>query len=228
MIVEHTQEEGRYPGDTEARLAKFTELTATRDRQRTGPRVELRGFAEQSPRCARVATLVAQGCASQTPGARRDHQRKAGRLLHADYATMNRFGPDGSASVVASWSSTGAAYRAGTRWGLGGRNVNTLVFQTGRAARIDDYASATGPAAELSRELGLRSGVGVPVSVEGRPWGCMFVSSTREPLPAGTEARLAGFTALAATAIANTEAQDALTASRAQLAASRGAGRRSG
>ena len=40
-----------------------------------------------------------------------------------------------------------------------------------------------------------------------------------EPLPASTEERLAGFTELAATAIANAEAQAALTASRARIVA---------
>jgi signal transduction histidine kinase len=47
----------------------------------------------------------------------------------------------------------------------------------------------------------------------------MSVGSGGEPLPAGTEARLAGFTELAATAIANAEAQAALTASRARIVA---------
>src|SRR6202035_5303167 len=60
---------------------------------------------------------------------------------------------------------------------------------------------------------------GVPVIVEGRMWGAIFVGSTQEPLPAGTEERLAGFTELAGTAIANAEAQAALTASRARIVA---------
>ena len=77
--------------------------------------------------------------------------------------------PDGAVTVVASWSSTGAAFPVGTRWRLGGRNVPTLVFQTHRPARIDDYADASGPVAEAAREFGLRAAVGVPVSVEG---GC--------------------------------------------------------
>jgi signal transduction histidine kinase len=41
----------------------------------------------------------------------------------------------------------------------------------------------------------------------------------REPLPADTEARLAGFTELVATALANAESQAALTASRARIVA---------
>ena len=45
-------------------------------------------------------------------------------------------------------------FPVGTRWKLGGQNMHTLVFQTGRAARIDDYAGASGPVAEAVRELG--------------------------------------------------------------------------
>src|SRR5262249_50056585 len=89
----------------------------------------------------------------------------------------------------------------------GGCNVPTLVSQTGRAARIDDFAEASGPATEAVRELGFRAAVGVPVTVEGRLWGFIAVHSGVGPLPTGTEARLAGFTELAATAIANAQAR---------------------
>jgi signal transduction histidine kinase len=68
--------------------------------------------------------------------------------------------------------------------------------------------------------------VGVPVSVEGRLWSNMIVGSRSSPLPAGTEERLAGFTELAATAIANAEAQAALSASRARIVATADATRR--
>jgi signal transduction histidine kinase len=91
---------------------------------------------------------------------------------------------------------------------------------------IDDYAGVSGPVAEAARKLGIRAAVGVPVSVEGRLWGVMAVGSSARPLPAGTEARLAGFTELAATAIANAEAQAALTASRARIVATADATRR--
>ncbi len=192
------------PVGIEARLAGFTELAATAIANAQA-RVELRGFAEEQAALRRVATLVA----SAAPPAQvlATVTEEAGRLLHTDYATMNQYGPDGTVTVVAAWSSTGASIPVGTRWSIGGRNVNTLVVQTGRAARIDDYAGASGPGAENALGIGLRAGAGAPVSVEGRPWGCMFVASTREPLAAGTEARLAGFTELAATAIANAQAR---------------------
>jgi signal transduction histidine kinase len=214
---------GPLPAGTEARLAGFTELAATAIANAQA-RMELRGFADEQAALRRVATLVADAAPPATVFAAVTEE--AARLLHADYATINRFGPDGTARVVGGWSSTGPVLPAGSGWSPGGRNVNTLVFQTGRAARIDDYADASGPAAEDARGLGLRAGVGVPVSAEGRPWGCMFVASKRQPLPAGTEAQLAGFTKLAATAIANAEAQAALTASRARIVATADATRR--
>ena len=74
--------------------------------------------------------------------------------------------------------------------------------------------------------MGLRSAVGAPISVAGRLRGVMVVGSRVEPLPASTEARLAGFTELIATAIANAVAQAALTASRARIVAADAARRR--
>jgi signal transduction histidine kinase len=215
------------PAGTEARLAGFTELAATAIASAQA-RVELRGFAEEQAALRRVATLVARAAPPAEVFAA--VAEEAGRLLHADFATMSRYGPEG-AVVVAAWSSTSAAVPVGSRWRLGGRNVHTLVFQTGRAARIDDHAGASGPIAEAAHELGLRAAVGVPVgvpvSVEGRPRGVMVVSSTHDhPLPAGTEVRLAGFTELAVTAMANAEAQAALTASRARIVATADATRR--
>jgi signal transduction histidine kinase len=140
---------------------------------------------------------------------------------------MTRYDPDGAARLVATWSSTGAAVPAGTRLNPGGRNVYTLVFETGRPARIDGSTGTSGPDCEVASELGVRAAVGVPVSAGGRLWGAVVVSSTQEePLPAGTEARLAGFTELAATAIANAESQAELAASRARIVTTADATRR--
>jgi len=108
---------------------------------------------------------------------------------------------------------------ADTPWG--GHNLGTLVFETGRLARVDGYAdSSSGPLGAGIREAGLRSAVGTPVIVEGRLWGLIAAGSTLEqPLPADTEARLASFTELMATAIANAESRAALAASRARIVA---------
>ena len=94
------------------------------------------------------------------------------------------------------------------------------MFQTGRPGRIDDYAAASGDAADAARGWGFRSAVGVPISVEDRLWGVMSVASAREePLSADTEERLAAFTELIVTALVNADAQAALNASRARIVA---------
>ncbi|HEY1440809.1 MAG TPA: histidine kinase [Mycobacterium sp.] len=53
--------------------------------------------------------------------------------------------------------------------------------------------------------------------MEGRLWGVTVVGSSAEPLPPDAEQRVGEFTELVATAIANAEAQAALTASRARI-----------
>jgi signal transduction histidine kinase len=65
----------------------------------------------------------------------------------------------------------------------------------------------------------LRSEAAAPVSIDGRPWGVIIAAYGHEPVPAGTRARLAGFTELVATTIAHAEAHAELTASRARIVA---------
>ncbi|WIX76656.1 GAF domain-containing sensor histidine kinase [Amycolatopsis carbonis] len=203
------------PTDSEAWLAGFTELMATAIAN-SQARVELRRFAGEQAALRRVATLVARAPPPAEVFAAVTEE--AGRLLGAHHSWMTRYDPDGAARLIATWSSTGAGVPAGTRLPPGGRNVYTLVFRTGRPARIDSPAGTPGPDCDVASELGVRSAVGVPVNVEGRLWGVMVVSCTQEePLPADTEAWLAGFTELAATAIANAEAQAQLAASRARI-----------
>jgi signal transduction histidine kinase len=214
---------GPLPAGAEARLAGFTELAATAIANAEA-RLELRGYADEQAALRRVATLVAR--AAQPAEVLTAVTAEAGRLLHADHAAMNRYSPDGAITVIASWSSAGAAFSIGMQAGLGGRNLQTTIFQTHQPARIDDYAIASGPVAEAAHEFGLRAAVGVPVSVEGRLWGFMVVGSRTGPMPAVSEARLAGFTELAGTAIANAAAQAALTASRARIVATADATRR--
>jgi K+-sensing histidine kinase KdpD len=162
-------------------------------------------LAAEQKALRRVATLVAQQARPEEVFAA--VTAEVGRVLAADQTTMSRYDADGTAIVVGTWSTTGAAVPipVGLRLERGGRNVHTLVLQTGQPARIDDYA---GPTADAGREHGIRSTVGAPITVEGRLWGVMFVASTRGGLlPPDIEGRLAGFTELAGTAIANTEAR---------------------
>jgi signal transduction histidine kinase len=218
MIVAYAQEEPP-PADTEARLACFTELVATAIAN-TQSRIEVRGFAEEQAALRRVATLVARAAPPEEVFAA--VAAEVGQLLHVDLTVLSRYEPGGTASVVGCWARTdpGRPLVVGIRMGHGGRNTHTLVFRTRRPARVEDYRSASGPAADVGRDWGIRSAVGAPIDVEGRLWGVVSVGYTREePLPADTEERLACFTELVGTALANAEAQAALTASRARIVA---------
>ena len=110
----------------------------------------------------------------------------------------------------------------GTRSAIGGHNVLTIVAETGKPARVDGYDDASGEAAEIARRFGWRSSIAAPIVVEDRLWGVMLVATQRSELfPAGSEERLAAFTDLLATALANTEARHALERVAADQAALR-------
>ena len=219
VIIVGSHAEEPLPADTETRLAGFTELLATAIANAQA-RMERRRFAEEQAALRRVAVLVARAAPPQevfTAVA-----GEVGRLLDIDYTVLSRYDGDRAFEVLADWSLDPGHEPGwiGTRFELGGRNVPTLVFDTARPARIDDYSEISGPVSEPVRARGFRSGVGAPISVGARLWGVMVAASAaEEPLPIGIEARLAGFTELVGTALANAEAQTALTASRARIVA---------
>jgi signal transduction histidine kinase len=217
MTVASTGEEPP-PPDTEARLADFTELVATAIANAQA-REELRAIADEQTALRRVATLVARGAPPSSVFAA--VAEEVGRLLEADFTVLARYDADDTATVVGSWSRLGEALAVGTRTPPGGHNTTTLVFQTGRPARIDDFAADDASAVtSIVRSFGVGSAVGAPIAVEGRLWGVMQVAWSREAgLSVDTEVRLADFTELVATAIANAQAHAELTASRARIVA---------
>jgi signal transduction histidine kinase len=171
---------------------------------------DLSVLAEEQAALRRVATLVARGAPPEQVFAAVTEE--VGRLLPVDFADMGRYERGGAISFVAAWGRAGNQSPIGIPWSLGGKNLVTIVFETGRSARIDSYADASGPLGAGGRERGFRSAVGTPILVEGSLWGVVVAGSTREqPLPADTEARLASFTELLATAIANAESRAALS-----------------
>jgi signal transduction histidine kinase len=170
---------------------------------------DLHALAEQQAALRRVATLVARGAAPEEVFAAVTEE--IGQLLPVDSAGMGRYEPDGTLIFVASWGRAVDFVPVGSRWSAEGKNLGTIVFETGRPARIDSYAEATGRVGVTAREKGVRSSVGTPLVVEGRLWGVVGAGSSGEqPLPADTEARLVSFTELLATAIANAENRAAL------------------
>jgi GAF domain-containing protein len=156
----------------------------------------------------RVATLVARGAPQEELFAA--VAEEVGRLLSVASVAMGRYESDRTMTIVATSGPVGDRFPVGGRWTLGGKNLVTIVLETDRPARIDSYADASGPVGAAVREEGVGSGVGTPIIVEGRLWGVMTVSTKGEPLAPDTEERLANFSELVATAIANSESRAAL------------------
>ena len=205
------------PPDTEERLASFTELVATAIANAES-RAALARVAEEQAALRRVATLVARGAAAEEVFAA--VAEEVGRLLFVDVATMCRYEHDGTLTYLANWGRATKHFPVGSRWPLAGHKLNRLVFESGRPARIDTFADVIGPVAAAAREIGMRSAVGTPIIVEGRLWGVFSAGPTmEEPLPSDAEERLASFTELVATAIANAQSRAELMASRARIVA---------
>jgi PAS domain S-box-containing protein len=157
----------------------------------------------------RVATLAAQGVAPSDLFA--VVAEEVARVIDVPRVGVARYEPDGTATTYSGFPPLDPVSAVGQRWSLDGTSVLAQVRRSRETARIDDYSQLGGELAATMRRLGIASAVGVPIVVAGRLWGAMAVfSSERDPLPDDTAARLASFTELLATTIANAESREAL------------------
>lgn len=205
------------PGEVGSLERSFNNMTDSLEANRD----ELRRVAEEQAALRRVATLVARGVSpsevfSAVAG-------ETGRLFGAAVTGVARFEPDGATTVVGSWDALGEGglvlplgWRRDTEEGsLAGR-----VQRTGAPARVPSYDIVGGAASAWASEHGIRSSVGSPIVVDGRPWGAIIAFSvTAATHPDDTEQRLLGFTELVAMAVANAESRAQLAASRARVVA---------
>jgi signal transduction histidine kinase len=215
MMIAPSTAERPVPTNRVEDLVGFTDLLATAIANAES-RAELAQLAKQQAALRRIATLVARGTQPEEVFAAVVDE--VAKLFPVDYAGMARYEPDGTVTALAARDTT--HFPVGSSLILGGKNTATLVFETGRPARIDGYADASGPMGDNARDRGVRSSVAAPIIMEGRLWGLIGAGSTGEqPLPPDSEARLADFTDLVATAIANADSRAALAASRARVVA---------
>jgi signal transduction histidine kinase len=144
---------------------------------------------------------------------------EVGRLMEAQSSNMIRYDGSGLATVIGGWSGEGVqSVPIGSTVSVDGDTAAARVWRTGRPARVDSYDGLEGELAETLRSLGFRSAVAAPIVLGGRLWGAVIVSSVDpEPLPAGSEQRIADFAELAAQAMANAEAREQLAASRKRI-----------
>jgi signal transduction histidine kinase len=195
---------GPLPLDTETRLENFTELVSTAI-SHTQSRAGLARLVEEQAGLRRVATLAAHGTSPEVLFAA--VVEEVGRVFPVENVGLARYESDATMTTLAISDRLADRLPVGGRWPLGGKNVSTIVFQTSRSARVDTYGDASGRLGDTMREQGITSAVGAPIVVEDRLWGVLTLASNRGPLPADTETRLASFTELVATTIANTEAR---------------------
>ena len=143
--------------------------------------------------------------------------RETCQLLDATSVTLSHHTVDGF-EMVAGWSLNDSHLPIGTRLPLEPDTVGDAIVRTRAPARVDSWEGKPGELASLLRERGVRSSLGAPIVVEGQLWGALVAGTDREePLPDGTEFRLARITELVATAISNATTRSELVASRARI-----------
>ena len=177
--------------------ASFNTMAASLERSQA----ELERYAEDQAALRRVATLVARDV---PPGELLESvAREVTGVLGSDSTGLLRYEPDGGVAVLATWAGPARP----------GEQVVARVLATGRPASTDG-------------DDGRRT-LGAPIFVAGRLWGVMIAAWERERArPEGVEARMAEFTELVATAVANAESRAELAASRARVVAAADEARR--
>ena len=207
---------GPLPADTETRIGAFTELMATAIAN-SEARTEIERLAGEQAALRRVATLVAQGAETREVFAA--VAREVAEVMHLPVAALLRYEDDQTTAVIAAWSDRPHPFQPGTRWPYPASGLAGQVRRTGRAGRVEDYSRRRGAFAAKARDLGLYSVAGAPIIVDGTVWGLATIASTDGHLPDRVEDRLAEFTELVGTAIANTQSRTELSASRARIVA---------
>jgi nitrate/nitrite-specific signal transduction histidine kinase len=178
---------------------------------------ELARLNDEQAALRRVATLVARGRPSDEVFAA--VAQEVGLVLGAEITRLLRFEADGTATVTATWLRAGERVPTGHRVPIT-NTVAAPVRETGKPARITEESPPELPGFAYSA-------VGAPVMVGGSVWGAMTALSRADrPLPDVAAARIAEFTDLVGTAVANAQARADLVASRARIVAASDEARR--
>ncbi|MEA2215050.1 MAG: hypothetical protein QOK19_611 [Solirubrobacteraceae bacterium] len=166
-------------------------------------------LGEEQAALRRVAMLVAR---DEPPGAVfAAVAEEAGVMLNVDGARVVRFIGEDELLQLEGWTAAGLEPLPVGPQKLENTSLATEVMRTGRAVRIEDYASVNRVVPSFIQRLGIRSGVAAPIFVDGRLWGAVLAWSLEpRPLPADAEGRLVAFTELVGMAISNTASHEEL------------------
>src|SRR3954454_1930054 len=171
-------------------------------------RVELERLAEGQAALRRIAMLVARGASSADVFPAVAHE--VAEVLKLPLVGVFRYDEGAMVTVIAASDCRPGTLRPGTRWPLDGPTMAARVLETGRPARVENYARLPGTLAAEIRESGLVRTAGAPILVDGRVWGVMAAASPDAPFADDVEDRLTEFTELLTTAIANDQAREEL------------------
>ena len=197
-------------GEVGALERSFNTMAASLESSRD----ELRLIAEEQAALRRVATLVARDVLADELFEAVPAEVRT--VLGADGTGLLRYEDGDTVVFLAGNVGAGEALPPGTRITLEDASVSARVLRSGRPLRVDDYENAGGPTGADGLRAGIRTAVGVPIVVSARLWGVMVATWRRsEALSPDIEDRMAQFTELVATAIANAESRAELAASRA-------------
>jgi signal transduction histidine kinase len=207
------------PPDTEKRLESFSELVATaiaNAESRTelaASEARARELANEQAALRRVATLVAQGASPDELFSA--VAREVAGIIDIPVVGVHRYEADGTYTMLGIVGETN--FTVGSRWPVEETGIAGMILATGRPARKDD-TSMPGPLGDAMRENLIVSTVGVPIVVEGNIWGFMVAAAKPgRPIPPDTDAQLARFTELVATAVSNATTRTDLLTSRARV-----------
>jgi signal transduction histidine kinase len=192
-------------------------VARTRAAEAEARRCEADAAARQQAALRRVATAVAQG--TRPSDVFSALTTELIQIFSTPNAHLLRYESDGTAVLLAACDEPGLPKMpVGERFSHNGDGIVGKVWRDRRAARMNSQDDARGSAAARVRALGLHSGVGAPIVVDGRLWGVAVVaSSAPAALPSDAEERLTDFAELAAMAVANAQARSDLTASRTRI-----------
>lgn len=208
---------GPVPPGTEHRLEPFARLVAAAVGN-SQAHAELRALADEQAALRRVAELAARGASPEDVLAA--VAVEGSRLSGVDFTTLLRYEADGSTEIVAV-DGAPAGVAVGMRAPGTGDGAVQRLWRTGRAARVDDLAAVPGRWPRTASGAGFAASVAVPVLLEGALWGALVVVNRNQPLPRGTEDRLARFADTTGIAISAVQARLRLRAMADEQAALR-------
>ena len=187
---------------------------------------ENRILSREQAALRRVATLVARGDDPRDLFA--GVALEVGRLLGADATRLLRYEEDETASVVGSYGAADAEIGIGSHPSLErGRLWRRVAKGHGAAGADGRRDGADTVLAERPLAAASAATVAVPIVVSGRLWGAIVsVWKHRDRVGRDTEVRMAQFTELVATAVANAESGEELAASRRRIVAAADEARR--